>query len=186
MTPSMNALLQRIYDFEQEHREPLLIPFEDEQTGQYIPDLHTLQADVKYLMQNGYVREEISLTMCYNLSLTEKGVEYVENNFQRPVQQPASFDFSGATINNAVIGNDVSGNHISFSKGSPLDELEALIQKQPPEDQQLLQELLAVLREIQRSGKPVEKGKLARFYEVVKKSSELLLPIGKFFTDIFF
>lgn len=186
MKPSRNELLKRIYTFDQECGESLLIPFEDEQTGQYIPDLHTLRADVEYLMQNGYIYEPISLAMCYNLSLTEKGEEYVENNFRRPAQQPASFDFSGATINNAVIGNDVSGNHISFSKSSALDELEALIQKQPPEDQQLLQELLAVLREIQRSGEPVEKRKLARFYEVVKKSSELLLPIGKFFTDIFF
>lgn len=186
MKPSRDALLKRIYDFDQEHGGPLFIPFKDEQTGQYIPELQTLRTDVTALMQQGYLYEPISLAMSYNLSLTEKGEIYVENNFKRSIQQSSAFDFSGATINNAVIGNDVSGNHISFSSSKALDELEALIQKQPPEDQQLLQELLAVLREIQRSGEPVEKGKLARFYEVVKKSSELLLPIGKFFTDIFF
>ena len=186
MKPSRDKLLKRVYDFDQEIGGPLCIEFTNEQTGDYIPDLRTLRTDVEYLTEHGFLHEPVHMLRCYNLSLTEKGEEYVENNFQRPVQQSASFDFSGATINNAVIGNDVSGNHISFPSSKALDELEALIQKQPPEDQQLLQELLAVLREIQRSGEPVEKGKLARFYEVVKKSSELLLPIGKFFTDIFF
>ena len=186
MKPSRDKLLKRVYDFDQEIGGPLCIEFTNEQTGDYIPDLRTLRTDVEYLTEHGFLYEPVHMLGCYNLSLTEKGEEYVENNFRHPVQQPASFDFSGATINNAVIGNDVSGNHISFSKSTALDDLETLIQKQPSENQPLLQELLAVLREIQRSGEPVEKGKLARFYEVVKKSSDLFLPIGKFFTDIFF
>ena len=186
MKPSRDELLKRIYEYDQAYGGPLEIPFRDDQTGEFIPELPTLKTDVDYLMQNGYLYEPLSLTMRYILSLTEKGEAYVENNFQRLAQQPASFDFRGATINNAVIGNTVAENQISFSSSTALAELEAMIQKQPPADQQLLQELLSVLREIERSGEPVEKGKLARFYEVVKKSSELLLPIGKFFTDIFF
>ena len=186
MKPSRDELLKRVYDFEQENGGPLCIQLADERTGEFIPELNTLRTDVEYLTQHGFLYEPLHYAMCYNLLLTEKGEEYIENHFQRPYQQPASFDFSGAIINNAVIGNEVSGNHISFSSSAALAELESLIQKQPSEDQQLLQELLAVLREIERSGEPVEKGKLARFYEVVKKSSELLLPIGKFFTDIFF
>ncbi len=186
MKPSRDELLKRIYEFDQESGGPLCIPFQDEESGEYIPNLTSLRADVDHLMRNGYICEPINLPMCYHLSLTEKGEEYVENNFKRPTYPSSSFDFSGATIQNAVIGNDVSGNDISFSASAALDELESLIQKRPTEDQELLKELLSVLREIQRSGKPVEKGRLARFYEVVKKSSELLLPIGTFFTDLFF
>ena len=186
MNPSKHELLKRVYESDENSGGPLCIPFTDEKTGEFIPNLSTLRADVTYLIQHGYLYEPTRLPMCHNLSLTDKGEEYVENNFSRSTQQPSTFDFSGATINNAVIGNDISGNDISFSSGAALDELEALIQKRPPEDQELLQELLCVLREIQRSGKPVEKGRLARFYEVVKKSSELLLPIGTFFTDLFF
>lgn len=186
MKPSRNELLKRVYDFDQESGGPLYIPLTDEKTGEYISDLSALRTDVEYLIQHGYLWEPVQLPLCYNLSLTEKGEEYVENNFRRSTQQASTFDFSGATIHNAVIGNDISGNNISFSDSAALAELESLIQNRPPEDQELLQELLSVLREIQRSGKPVEKGRLARFYEVVKKSSELLLPIGTFFTDLFF
>ena len=182
---SRDDLLKRIYEYDQDIGGPLQIPFKDEQTGEYRADLSTLRADVNHLEQIGYVFEPISLAMCYNLSLTEKGEEYVENHFQRSPQQAPSFNFAGATISNAVIGNDVSGNTISFSSSAALAELEALIQNRPPEDQALLKELLAVLREIQSSDKPVEKGKLSRFYEVVKKGSDLLLPIGTFLTDIF-
>ena len=46
--------------------------------------------------------------------------------------------------------------------------------------------MLAILRDIQNSEKPVDKGRLSRFYEVVKKSSDLALPIGKFLFDVFF
>ena len=185
MKPSRDELLKRIYECDQQDGTPLQIAFKDEQTGGFIPELSTLRADVDYLTQHVYIFEPLSLAMCYNLSLTEKGEEYVENNFKRPTQQSSSFDFSGATITNAVIGGNVSGNEIAFSSTAALAELEALIREKPAEDQALLQELLAVLREIQRSGQPVDKGILARFYEVLKKSSDLLLPIGKFFTDIF-
>ena len=186
MKQSRDELLKRVYDYDQEYGGPLCIQLTDAQTGGYIPDLHTLRTDVEYLTQHGFLFEPVHMLRCYNLSLTEKGEIYVENNFKRSIQQSSAFDFSGATINNAVIGNDVSGNHISFSSNEALVELETMIQKRPAEDQQLLQELLAVLREIERSDEPVEKGKLARFYEVVKKGSDLMLPIGKFLTDIFF
>ena len=180
MKASRDDLLKRIYEYDQDVGGPLQIPFKDEQTGEYRADLSTLRADVNHLEQIGYVFEPISLAMCYNLSLTEKGEEYVENHFQRSPQHAPSFNFAGATINNAVIGNDVSGNTISFSSSAALAELEALIQNRPPEDQALLKELLAVLREIQSPDKPVEKGKLSRFYEVVKKGSDLLLPRDTF------
>ncbi len=53
------------------------------------------------------------------------------------------------------------------------------------EDRVLLEEMLEVLREIQRTGKPCKETGLARFYELVKKTEDLSLPLLKFFFGIF-
>lgn len=82
--------------------------------------------------------------------------------------------------------SEVSGNTFTYNAGASLAELESLIQSKPSEDQAVLNEMLEVLREIQSSEEPVDKGRLARFYEVVQKSSDLLLPIGNFLFQIFF
>lgn len=101
-----------------------------------------------------------------------------------------NFNFTNATFTNSAVGNEINseviGNSFTYNASSSLAELESLIQSKPAEDQAVLNEMLEVLREIQSSEKPIDKGRLARFYDVVKKSSDLLLPIGKFFVDIFF
>lgn len=195
MKESRKQLLQMIYDYDQTKGGPLQIMADGSDTGF---DSLTLRNDVSYLKNHGYVDEPIPIAMSYVLQLTVKGEQFVENGFPSAVQaSTASFNFSGATFTNSTVGkevsnvsnvinNEVSGNTFTYNAGASLAELESLIQAKPSEDQAVLNEMLEVLREIQSSEKPVDKGRLARFYEVVKKSSDLLLPLGKFFVDIFF
>lgn len=65
-------------------------------------------------------------------------------------------------------------------------EVQQAIARRPSADQAELNEMLDILRDIQRSKKPIEKFRLARFYELVKKSSDLLLPISKFLLEYVF
>ena len=184
MRDSRKNLLQLIYDCDQREGRPLQINSDGKDISS---DTLTLRNDVRYLKDNGYIRETNPILHSYVLTLTEKGEYFVENGFRLPEAHPTtSFDFGNATITNAVIGNNTSGNEFTFSKNSPLSELESLIQSKPASDQDVLNEMLEILREIHTSEKPVEKGRLSRFYEFIKKSSDLVLPISEFLFDVFF
>lgn len=184
MKESRKQLLQKIYDHDQTQGGPLQIMADGSDIGS---DSLTLRYDVPYLKTHGYVDEPMHIAKSYVLQLTPQGEQFVENGFHFASQAPtASFNFPGANFINSAVGNEVSGNAFTYNAGASLAELESLIQSKPSEDQALLNEMLEVLREIQGSEEPVDKGRLARFYEVVQKSSDLLLPIGKFFVDIFF
>lgn len=184
MKESRKILLQSIYDCDRSTGNNLQISADGSDSG---CDATELRNDVEYLKRNGFITEPICAMRQYVLALTEKGEQFVENGFQTPSQAPApaSFQFNGP-VTNSVVGNDISGNEFTFTSGSSLAEIESIIRTKPVEDQAVLNEMLEVLREIQSSEEPIDKGRLSRFYEVVKKSSDLLLPIGKFFCDIFF
>ena len=140
------------------------------------------------IISRGYTGQVMPILGGYCLALTEKGEAYVRNGFSSAVaEQPsASFNFSGATINNATIGNNNTVGSMNYNSSIALDEIQEAISRQPSADQAELNEMLDILRDIQRSEKPVEKSRLARFYELVKKSSDLVLPISKFLFEVFF
>ncbi|MCI8296205.1 MAG: hypothetical protein HFG22_10060 [Lachnospiraceae bacterium] len=177
MKQSRIQLLKQIYEHEQITASPLSIPIDN-----------VSRFDVSYLESEGYLTQSFSSIGAYHLSLTEKGERYVVDGLTPETATPpnATFNFSNATFTNSVVGSGISGNQFTFHNSPALTELETLIRSKPADDQATLNEMLEMLREIQSSEKPIEKGRLSRFYEVVKKSSDLVLPIGKFFFDIFF
>ena len=184
MKQSRKHLLQLIYDHEQTENDPLEICYDGSNIN---CDPSILENDVRYLKDSGYVIKPTSYLHSFSLALTEKGERFVENGFQLPSEsQTTNFNFGNANVSNAIIGNHVSGNEFTLNNQTPLSELQNLIQTKPAADQAALNEMLEILREIQSSEKPIDKGRLSRFYEVVKKSSDLLLPLGKFFVDVFF
>lgn len=185
MKESRKELLKRIYEEDQLHGESLEILLKDPETDEFIPNLKELRNDVDYLVRQDYVEHAINLPMRYILRLTEKGETFVQNGCEESAHSSASFDFSGATIHNSVIGNEITGNQFELNASASLSEIQAIIERQSAEDQLVLKELLVVLREMQSSEKAVEKGSLTQFYETVKKCSELFLPIGKFLFCIF-
>ena len=179
MTESCKQLLSRVYNDQKTSTRPSCIEL----------DSAALCYDAEYLTQNGYVTQPSQGAGVLILSITEKGQQFVENGFitPSPVSGSSSFHFNGnTTFTNSVVGAGISGNQFTFHNNSSLAELETLIRSKPTDDQKVLNEMLEILREIHDSEKPVEKGRLSRFYELVKKSSDLVLPISKFLFDIFF
>ena len=187
MTPSRKTLLKRVFEHDRTNSEPLRINIENED-GEYIQNLDQLDRDIDWLTREDYIFQPIDVCGYYVLALTEKGERFVENDFCLPSETPpaTTFNFSGATINNAAIGNDNTVGSMTYNAGTALDELETVISRRSSEEQILLNEMLDLLREMQRAEQPLEKGRLTRFYELVKKSSDLVLPIGQFLFEIFF
>lgn len=177
MKQSRIQLLRQIYEYEQNNSSPLSIPTSS-----------VNKFDVSALESEGYVLQPSKTIGAYHLSLTEKGETFVTNGFipETVVAPNTTFNFNNTTFENSVVGSGISGNQFTFHTSPYLTELETLIQSKPADEQVALNEMLEILREIQNSEKPIEKGRLSRFYEVVKKSSDLVLPISKFLFDIFF
>lgn len=179
-----------IYEHAMESSHPFQISIDGNDIGS---DYLTLKGDVIYLERNDYIIESINIPRWYCLELTEKGETYVENGFkhQSDIPQPTSnFNISGVNFNNSVVGsignnNNISNNDISISTNASLSELESLIATKPAEDQELLQELLATLKSIEHSAKPVKRGFLAKFSGVIEKYTDILTSVGKFFVGIF-
>lgn len=182
MTPSRTELLKKIHKHSLEYNEPLSIHLENED-GECIENVRQLMNDVDWLTQEGYISQPFSACGYLSLALREKGEDFL---LGKPDSAPntVSFHFDGATIQNSVIGtNNIDA--ISFNGTETLDQIWKIIQTKSEDDRALLEEMLEVLREIQRTGKPCKETGLARFYELVKKTEDLTLPLLKFFFGIF-
>lgn len=183
MKQSRKDLLQRIYDYDQEYGGALTISMLNISGS----DLMVLRADVEYLLKNGYIEKARSYMNTYRLILTEKGEQFVENGFQSPSSAPiSSFSFEGATINNAIIGNDASGNEFVVNVGASFADLERMIASEPTEDQETLRDMLRELQELQNSGDQIDRSRLARFSDCLKKHTDLLVPLGQTLIGILF
>ena len=187
MFPSRTELLNRIYDHTLKTGEPLSLFSDDESDPEYrLTD--QIQNDIEYLTDNGYVKDEYDIISSAHLTLTEKGEQFVENERapqKKSETQSTVFNFNAPVTGNPIIGTQENVTQ-NVSSSSALAELETAIASQPVNVQPELNEMLNILRDIQRSQKPVEKSRLARFYEIVKKSTDLLLPIYKFLFETFF
>ncbi|MCI8284274.1 MAG: hypothetical protein HFE90_03260 [Firmicutes bacterium] len=202
MKPTHEHFLKLIYDHEQSTGQHLIVNLDENsetgmEDGKTLSKLglnvNTFDEDVRYLEKKGFIHNDPYSTSIYCISLTEKGETYVENGFkhQSDIPQPTSnFNISGVNFNNSVVGsignnNNISNNDISISTNASLSELESLIATKPAEDQELLQELLATLKSIEHSAKPVKRGFLAKFSGVIEKYTDILTSVGKFFVGIF-
>ncbi len=187
MKQSCRNILKRVYDKFQKDADSLYIPMDEDD---FTPETAKFENDINALLAENYIREDAPLSSGYILSLTEKGSNYVENGFQaNPSLPQANFNFQNANIgnqiigNNAIIGDNASGNE--FNASETFTELHSLIEKKPDFDQPALQELLRALEKIKESSEPVRPGILAKFSDLVKKHTDLIVPIGKILVDIF-
>ena len=187
MFPSRAELLGRIYDHTLKTGEPLSFFSEDDcAPDQQLTD--RLQSDIDYLSENGYLKDDFDVIGSAHLTLTEKGERFVEEERTpkpKPEKQSAVFNFNAPVTGNAIIGTQETVTQ-NVGCSSALAELQAAIVNQPINVQPELNEMLNILRDIQRTQKPIEKSRLARFYEFAKKSTDLLLPLGKFFVEYVF
>lgn len=183
MKQSRIDLLQQVYDYDQDHGGALSIST----VGLSGSELMTLRTDIEYLLRNGYMKKGRAYMNTYCLALTEKGEQFVENGFQSPSSTPiSSFSFEGATINNAIIGNDASGNEFVVNVGASFSELERIIASKPIEDQETLRDMLHELQQLQNSGNQIDRSRLARFSDCLKKHTDLIVPISQTLIGILF
>lgn len=192
MKKSCQNILKKVYDKFQRDSDSLYIPLDEDDMS---PDSITLQNDINALLSDNYIKEDTPLSSGYILSMTEKGRNYVENDFQNKSLPQQSFNFQNATLSNPIIGsnatfnNSIIGNNASendLNTGASFSELDSLIKGKPDNDQPELQELLRALEKIKESSEPVHPGILARFSDLVKKHTDLIVPIGRILVDIFF
>lgn len=195
MKDSCKKILNSVYDRFHKTSDPLYISLEEDSNG-ITPD--TLQNDISALLSGGYLKEEVPLSDGYILAITEKGKKYVENGFQHnPVPQNTTFNlqnvsFDGNPIigNNASFSNSVYGKNLSDielnSTTTSFSELGQLIREKPDYDRPALLELLRALEKLEESSEPVRPGFFSRFSDLVKKHTDLIVPIGRILVQIFF
>lgn len=177
MKASRILLLKEIYEYELKNNTPLSIPLRSD--GTVIENYQELIADIRFLKNNGYIIEPLTSCGAYHLSLTEKGESFLDNGCtDTPATSQPVFNFSGANISNSVVGTGISGNEMAFSYNSSLSELKELISTKDNIDQEQLQDLLSALQSIEQSDEPVSKCFLARFSDLLKKHTDLIVPLG--------
>ncbi len=183
MKDSRKKLLHLLYNHDQKVGGPMTFNPDGNDIG---IDSEALDNDIFSLKSQGYIEEHPFALHSVCLSLTEKGTQFVENGFQRPSEvYGTNFNFGNAHINNAIIGNNSSGNELTFN-GAAFSELQSLIAAKSSIDQTELQELLAALQRIEDSSEPIPHGFFARFSNLVKKHTDLIAPLGQTLIEILF
>ena len=81
----------------------------------------------------------------------------------------------GTVTGPAIIG---SQQNATLNVGCTVEDIAKLISTKPSSDLPELCELVAELKKIESEGKPVEKGRLSKFSDLLKKHSDLLVAIG--------
>jgi len=104
-------------------------------------------------------------------------VEYQSESEYRDSQQ----NQSTANINiGTVSGPSIIGNqqNATLNFGTSVEDIARLIASKPSSDMPQLCELVAELKRIEESGEKLEKGKLAKFSDLLNKHSDLLVALG--------
>ena len=146
----------------------------------------TILPDIRYLEDNGYITIPAPVLNGYAAVITKDGELLVESNFNsnNQIGGSASISFGNiGTITNSVIGSNVS--ELTFNVDNSFKDLRSIIQEKPLEDQELLQELFDLLKGLEEGNRPATKGFLSRFSDLVKKHTDLLVPIGTTLANIF-
>lgn len=175
MTDSRKNLLQLIYEHDQSVGGPLQIGIDGSDIGS---DRLILRNDVSYLKDHGYIYEPTNIIRSYCLALTEKGEEFVESDFQRQSAAQTSFNFSGATISNATIGNENTVGSMVYNASFSLSDLEKLFAQRPDEEKEKLDEILELLHDIAADDVPVTQGTFSTVVDFIKQHVELKIPIA--------
>lgn len=102
-------------------------------------------------------------------------LEYESETEHQRNMQPSSEIHIGTINGPSIIG---SQQNATFNIGPSIEDIVQLIASKPPADQVSLCELVAVLKSIESSDTPVEKGRLSKFSDLIKKHSDLLVALG--------
>ncbi len=104
-------------------------------------------------------------------------VEYKsESEYKNSQQNRSVSNISIGTISGpSIIGNQQNA---TLNFGTNVEDIAQLIAGKPASDMPQLCELVAELKRIEESGEKLEKGKLSKFSDLLKKHSDLLVALG--------
>lgn len=175
MKESRKKLLQRIYDYDQLEGTPLQINFDDSDTN---IDFDTLQNDVYYLKLHGYISEFASTLSSYSLVLTEKGEQFVENDFKSPSEIPTGNVFNIENATNSVIGTQAN---VTMNIEHSIQEAKEQINSSTSEDKEELHQIISLLEMVVNNQIPAQKGLLSKFSATIQRNSWIASPITSIF-----
>lgn len=177
MFPSRTKLLNRIYNHTLKTGEPLSLSLDDETSPEYrLTD--QIQKDIDYLTDNGYVKDEYDIIGSAHLVLTEKGEQFVENERapqKKSETQSPVFNFNAPVTGNAIIGTQ---ENVTQNVSCSLPELETLFSQRPNEEQEQLNEILDLLRNLQKDEPSLPKHTCGKIMDFLSKHIELKIPIA--------
>ena len=99
-----------------------------------------------------------------------------ESEYRSSQQSRAATSISIGTVSGpSIIG---SQQNATLNVGNSVEDIAQLIANKPASDIPQLCELVAELKKIEESGEKIEKGKLAKFSDLLNKHSDLLVALG--------
>ncbi len=179
MSPSREELLRKICNHVHETGEPLSFycNAEDCDPSQLVTP--QLERDINYLIEAGYIRDELDIINSYHLIPTGNGEDYIQS-IDSPAQNSAQsqstvFNFNAPVSGNAIIGTQENATqNVNYT----LSDLENVFAQRPVQEQQQLSEILDLLRKITAEDLPVTRSTFNRVAEFLKKHVELKFPIA--------
>jgi hypothetical protein len=114
------------------------------------------------------------------VKITTDGIRYVEGDFERQGAPNVTFNVGNAY--GSIFGTQQHAEmNVSFdfrTVEAELDQAEEEIDRRGGPDAEELKELIAEMRDIHRSNEPLQKGRLAKYLEVIQRNGWVSGPIA--------
>jgi hypothetical protein len=128
--------------------------------------------------ERGYI-EPIGVGYAY-IKITADGIRHVEEG---PLQPASGVTFNVGNAYGSIFGTQQHAqmNNVSFDFStveSVLDRAEEDVERRGGRDAAELKELIAEVRALHESGGPVDKGRLAKYLEVIQRNGWIASPIA--------
>ena len=144
-------------------------------------DSDALYMDIaQYFEGLGYIERQAS---GYSMvSITSRGIQYVEGGLQR--QEPRDdITFNAGNAYGAIFGTQQHAemNNVSFDFSvveAELDRAEREVQQRGGPDAAGLKELIAEVRAIHQSNEPLQRGRLSQYLGVVQRNGWIAAPLA--------
>ena len=140
--------------------------------------------EFRILEESGLVRKSMSALNCIIFEITAKGIEFVESpaeNAPNPTSTVINIGTSNGPVANTITTESLISN---VSPCTELGEIESLISQKPYEQLPELSELLDILKRMETSSEPIQRGMLSKFADVLKKNQDIFAAVGGFITRL--
>ncbi len=175
MNTLCKKLLKMVYDHNQNKGGALQIDARGHDLG--YETAHALKTDIDYLVNDGYIRKDITITHAYSLVITEKGELFVENGFKLQPEvsgNPTSNVFNIQNATNSVIGTHAN---VTMNIGDVIQQAREDIDSSNSDDKKELHEIINLLEDVTKNQSSMKKGLLSKFASAIQRNSWIASPV---------